>query len=176
MKKTVSLAVAVCGLGLMIGCNTAGLKCGKCSLCREKTSGSCTKNSCAVFNACAAKAGGGAAAVKEEGVVNTEALMAMMRAKTPMTVLDARAGNYDDGNRLPGAKALAPDASEAQVAAMLPDKQALVVTYCANLKCPAAHMLGERLRKLGYGNVLEYREGIEGWMASGNTVEKKAVR
>jgi rhodanese-related sulfurtransferase len=91
-----------------------------------------------------------------------------------MTVLDARSGKYDDGIRIPGAKSLAPSATEAQVAALLPDKQALVVTYCANLHCPASKMLGERLRQLGYTHVLEYHEGIEGWKAAGNATEKAA--
>lgn len=49
-----------------------------------------------------------------------------------------------------------------------------MVTYCSNLKCPASHMLGERLRRLGYANVLEYREGIDGWLAGGNMIEKAA--
>jgi rhodanese-related sulfurtransferase len=92
-----------------------------------------------------------------------------------MTVLDARAGKFDDGNRIPGAKTLAADAAAEKVTAMLPDKQALVVTYCANLKCPASSQLAKRLRQTGYSNVLEYHEGIEGWMAAGNSVEK-AVR
>lgn len=110
----------------------------------------------------------------KSGVVNTPALMAMIRAKSAMTVVDARSGMYDDGNRIPGAKALAPDASEALVKSILPDKQALVVTYCSNLKCPASQHLAEQLKKFGYSNVLEYREGIEGWTAAGNSVEKAA--
>ena len=107
-----------------------------------------------------------------EGVINTEALAALQRAKVGMHLLDARAGKYDDGKRIPGARALAPTASEEAIATMLPEKGALVITYCANLKCPASHMLGERLRKAGYTNVLEYHEGIEGWMSAGHPVEQ----
>jgi len=91
-----------------------------------------------------------------------------------MTVLDARVGKFDDGNRIPGAKALAPDAPAEKVTSMLPDSQALIVTYCVNLKCPASSLLAKRLRQLGYSNVLEYHEGIEGWIAAGNAVEKAA--
>jgi rhodanese-related sulfurtransferase len=58
------------------------------------------------------------------------------------------------------------------VAEILPDKSELVVTYCANLKCPASRMLAAHLRKLGYKNVLEYPQGIDGWVASGYKVEK----
>lgn len=178
MNKSMSLAVAACCLGLVTGCDTVGPKCGMCSACKDKgmvkTQSQCMKDGCCAAGVCMAKAPGAASAAMKEGVVNTEALMSMMRARTPMAIVDARSGKYDDGNRLPGAKSLAPDAAEAQVAAVLPDKHALVVTYCANLKCPAGHMLGERLRQLGYVNVLEYAEGIEGWMASGHAVEKAA--
>lgn len=161
MNKFARLVVTMGCVDLVAG--AACLAAAAPAAAADKTA-ECTLSSCAVMAP--------AAAAKQEGVVNTAALMAMMRVKTPMTVLDARTGKFDDGNRLPGAKALAPDATEAQVTAALPDKQALVVTYCANLKCPASHMLGDNLRKLGYANVLEYHEGIEAWMAAGNSVEK----
>ena len=112
-----------------------------------------------------------AATDTKEAVVNTEALAALLRAKAPVTVVDARSGKFDDGRRLPGARQLSPMAKDEEVTALLPDKKALVVTYCAGLKCPASHLLGEKLRSLGYANVVEYHEGIEGWTAAGNAVE-----
>ena len=89
-----------------------------------------------------------------------------------VVALDARTGAFDDGRRVPGARMLAPTAKDAEVTALLPDKKALVVTYCTGLKCPASHMLGEKLRAMGYVNVLEYHEGIDGWAAAGNAVEQ----
>ena len=179
MSKLMTMAMVACCAGLMAGCSSMCASDAACSACGKKgvdlTSGRCSKASGCAAGVCMAKVSGAAADVmKEEGVVNTAALVAMLRTKTPMTLLDARTGKFDDGNRIPGALALAPDAAEAQVTALLPDKQKLVVTYCANLKCPASHMLGERLRQLGYANVLEYREGIDGWLAGGNMIEKAA--
>ena len=52
------------------------------------------------------------------------------------------------------------------------DKNALIVTYCSNTKCPASARLATRLRKLGYTNVLEYPEGIDGWAEAGKAVVK----
>ncbi len=165
MKQVLSVAAAICCAGLIAGCQCPCMKNSKSSAC-PKCGGDTAGVSMAHACSCMARA--------KSGVVNTAALMAMMRAKSAMTVLDARSGKYDDGNRIPGAKVLAPDATEALVNAMLPDKQMLVVTYCVNLKCPASHMLAEQLRRFGYTNVLEYREGIEGWMAAGNSVDKVA--
>jgi rhodanese-related sulfurtransferase len=112
-----------------------------------------------------------AAPVAHYGEIDTAALAAMVMAKTPMVILDARSGKYDDGRRLPGAKQLAPDATPAEVAKAIPAKDTLVVVYCSNLKCPASKHLAEQLLKLGHSNVLKYPQGIEEWVATGHPVE-----
>ncbi len=115
------------------------------------------------------------AAVKVEAVeatISTDALAALIRAKTAVTILDARSGKFDDGRRIPGATSLAASADEATIAATAGAKDGLVVTYCASLKCPASKNLATKLRALGYTNVLEYPEGIQGWTAAGKTVVK----
>ena len=175
MNTLMTMAMVTCCAGLMAGCSSMCASDAACSACGKKgvkmTSGRCSNAGDCAGGVCMAKVSGAAADVmKEGGVVNTAALVAMLRAKTPMTMLDARTGKFDDGNRIPGAKTLSPDAMEDQVRSLLPDRQALVVTYCANLKCPASHMLGERLRQLGYTNVIEYHEGIDGWQAAGQPV------
>lgn len=103
--------------------------------------------------------------------ISTETLKALIDAKTPMFVLDARSGKYDDGFRLPGARQLSSDASEEEIKARVPARRALVITYCANPKCPASARLAKRLHELGYVNVLEYPWGIDGWRAAGLPVE-----
>ena len=105
-----------------------------------------------------------------EATVSADALAAIIRSKAAV-VLDARSGKYDDGRRIPGAKSLASNATDAAVVATVgADKSVLVVTYCSNLKCPASKRLATSLRRLGYTNVLEYPEGIDGWAKAGKTV------
>jgi len=87
-------------------------------------------------------------------------------------LLDARTGKYDDGQRIPGAKSLSPSSTKEEATSLIPDKGAPVVTYCANLKCPASAALAKHLKELGYTNVREYPEGIQGWISGGNPVEK----
>lgn len=128
---------------------------------------------CCGGGTCALEKQAGTAAAKE-GSIGTAALKTLLDAKAPSAVLDARSGKYDDGRRIPGARQLSPDAEEAVITQALPDKKALIVTYCAGLKCPASKMLADRLKKLGYSNVLEYPEGIAGWAEAGNAVEQKA--
>ncbi len=106
--------------------------------------------------------------------INTAALKALLDAKVPLTLLDARSGKYDDGRRIPGAQTLAPDAKDEDILAKLKSKDALIVTYCANLKCPASRTLAKKLDALGYKRVLVYPFGIEDWVAAGNTVTQPA--
>lgn len=108
----------------------------------------------------------------QEAKINTPGLAVLIAAKTPFIILDARSGKYDDGKRIPGAKSLNADSSDDAIKSVLADKSALIVTYCANLECPASHKLAEKLKGMGYVNVIEYPEGIEGWQKAGHDVEK----
>jgi len=124
------------------------------------------KSVCGVGEAC--KTPVAVAAV--EATISTDALAALIRSGVKMTILDARTGKYDDGRRIPGGRSLAAGAADATITGTAGAKSGLVVTYCSNLKCPASKALAERLRKLGYTNVLEYPDGIAGWAKAGKTV------
>lgn len=106
----------------------------------------------------------------KEAVVSTETLATLLNAKTPMVLVDARTGKYDDGKRIAGALTLAPAATNEEIAKAIPDKNALIVAYCVNPKCMASHHLAVRLKEAGYSNVLRYTAGIEGWVAAGHQV------
>lgn len=108
---------------------------------------------------------------KEAKRIDTAGVAALVDAKAAVVLLDARTGKYDDGRRLPGARGLSPVAPKEDIEKALPDKKARIVTYCAGVKCPASHKLAERLVDLGYENVSEYAEGIEGWVKAGHAVE-----
>ena len=105
-------------------------------------------------------------------VIDTAAVEAAIAAKT--TIVDARGGKYLDERRIPGAKVVAANSSEKEITAALPDKDAKIVTYCTNLKCPASKMLATKLVAMGYTNVEKYPAGIDGWEAAGKPVEKAA--
>ena len=105
-------------------------------------------------------------------MLKTSELADMMKAGD-LLIFDARVGKYDDGRRIPGAMNLSDKSSKAEVEALIKDKNAKVVTYCQNTRCPASERLAEHLKALGYTNVMEYPEGIEGWVGQGMKYEKK---
>lgn len=103
--------------------------------------------------------------------VTSEQMKEIVDSKSAL-IFDARFKQYDDGSRIPGAKALSYSASPAEVAKAIPDKSQKVVVYCSNVKCPASRKLGKLLKSYGYTNVIEYPEGIQGWADTGYPIEK----
>ncbi|MFC1451976.1 rhodanese-like domain-containing protein [Verrucomicrobiota bacterium] len=173
MKNALRL-LAVAGAASLLASGSALAACGAegCAVGADKQvgCGSGKAAACKAKAACAAKSGCGAAKAAEEAGLSTSALKVLLASGVDVAVFDARTGKYDDGRRIPGAGSLSATASEEEVAAAIPSKDALVVTYCTNLKCPASSMLAGRLKELGYKNVLEYPHGIEGWAGAGNEV------
>lgn len=172
MKVIKIASIAVAAL-VGVGSSIALAHCGTCGVDKDKAAG---KDAACPSGACSMDAKSGAMVcpvAAKEAVVNTEGLATLLNSKVALKLFDARSGKYDDGQRIPGAQQLSPDADEAVIAKAIPDKGALVVTYCAGVKCPASKALADRLKKLGYSNVIEYPQGIAGWLEAGKAVDKK---
>ena len=103
--------------------------------------------------------------------IDTQILKSMLDANLPITLIDAR-GPSDE--KIPSAKFLTGKSTVTEIQAAIPSKKSLVVTYCANVKCPASGKLASHLEDLGYENVLEYPGGIHSWIEEGLRVESGA--
>ncbi|MER6997029.1 rhodanese-like domain-containing protein [Streptomyces sp. NPDC000410] len=88
-----------------------------------------------------------------------------------VTVVDTLGGEYYAQQHLPGALALIPAHVDAQAPAVLPDRDAAIVTYCSNPACPNSGQVADRLTAIGYTNVRKYREGIQDWTEAGLPTE-----
>ncbi|MEU6790026.1 rhodanese-like domain-containing protein [Nonomuraea angiospora] len=103
-------------------------------------------------------------------LITRDDLAAAIEAGT-VTVVDALGGAYYAQQHLPGAVPLAPADVDAQASALLPDRNAAIITYCSNPACPNSGQVADRLTALGYTDVRKYREGIEDWTAAGLPVQ-----
>ena len=192
MKRYVYTVVLIIGLVSALGTITYA-RCGSDSCgvskeisgCHKREASSCgrSKKSCGADKAGCGKqrmesCKGGVCMTKpvagkessNHAEINTSGLKALLAANADLVLVDARSGKYDDGKRIPGAQSLNSGSSEKEIESVVSDKNALIVTYCSNLKCPASAQLAEKLRKLGYDNVIEYPNGIQGWIEDGNEV------
>ena len=102
-----------------------------------------------------------------------EILEALIRGDR-MTIVEALPLAYFRKQHLPGALNLPLDELEESAPALLPDKHALIVTYCADTPCPNSSIAAERLEALGYTNVREYAEGKKDWVEAGLPTERDA--
>jgi rhodanese-related sulfurtransferase len=103
-------------------------------------------------------------------LITRDELKAAMDAGS-VTVIDALGGEYYAGQHLPGAVELVPADVDARAPALLPDRDAAIVTYCSNPACPNSGQVADRLTALGYTDVRKYREGIEDWVDAGLPTE-----
>mgnify|MGYP001388231487 CR=1 FL=1 len=99
--------------------------------------------------------------------IKAEELKSWYDQKKPMVVLDARSRKYFDGILLPDAKWLPSESSEKEIISTIPNKDTLIVVYCAGVKCPASGWLYDKLYSMGYSNVYEYHEGLKEWVQKG---------
>ncbi|WP_428609735.1 rhodanese-like domain-containing protein [Sedimenticola sp.] len=54
---------------------------------------------------------------------------------------------------------------------MLPDKDALIVVYCASTECQNSRIATNTLQQMGYINAHEYVEGKRHWLEASFPVE-----
>ncbi len=89
-----------------------------------------------------------------------------------VTVVEALPAEYYEQGHLPGAINIPHTEVRDLAPALLPDKDAPIVVYCANLPCPNSEVAARVLTKLGYTDVREYAEGKDDWTAAGLPLEQ----
>lgn len=105
--------------------------------------------------------------------IQIEEVGRLVHSADPMIVIvDARPPQEDDGRRIPSAKIIPYDASINNLTANLPDKQALIITYCENARCESSRLMAERLVRMGYQQVKRFAGGLEEWEAHGLRIER----
>jgi rhodanese-related sulfurtransferase len=118
------------------------------------------------------------AAIPMEGepmteLITRDELAAALRSDS-VVLLDTLPADYYDRAHIRGAVNLVEADVEATAPQALPDRDASIVTYCANIACRNSEVVADRLRRLGYTNVRKYREGIEDWESAGLPIERSA--
>jgi rhodanese-related sulfurtransferase len=107
--------------------------------------------------------------------ITRDELTRLLEAGIDVTFVETlRAEHFDQGH-LPGAVHLHFEAVEELADALLPDRDALIVTYCSNAACQNSRIAAAKLDKLGYTDVRRYEAGKQDWLEAGLPVETGAV-
>jgi rhodanese-related sulfurtransferase len=105
-------------------------------------------------------------------ITRTELFDAIERGD--VIVVEALPAPYYEDAHLPGAINIPHTEVRDLAPVLLPDKDAAIVTYCANAPCPNSGIAATVLGKLGYTNVRDYVEGKQDWQEAGLPLEHGA--
>ncbi|MBC2732492.1 rhodanese-like domain-containing protein [Thiobacillus sp.] len=108
-------------------------------------------------------------------IIDRGELLACMDSGMAMRLIEALPERYYNEAHLPGAVRLNHDEVRAQAADLLPDRDALVVVYCANARCRNSHMAANTLAAMGYTQVAVYADGKQDWLDAGLRVESEST-
>ncbi len=108
--------------------------------------------------------------------ITREALAAELEQGAAITLVEALPAKYYLDRHLPGAVNLPLDQLDNLAPALLPDKTAEIVVYCASGPCKNSGIAADRLAELGYEKVRDYHEGKADWIAAGLPTESGAGR
>jgi rhodanese-related sulfurtransferase len=104
-------------------------------------------------------------------IITRDELQASLSASNPPVLLEALPPKYYLEAHLPGAVHFPHDRVRALAAALLPDKKASLVIYCASDTCQNSHAAAATLESLGYTDVRVYAGGKKDWLEAGLAVE-----
>ena len=105
-------------------------------------------------------------------LIDRNTLQHKLQSPSAPTLVEALPEKYWRDWHLPGAKHLPHDQVKQRAPAVLPDRNAEIVVYCASATCQNSHIAARVLEQLGYGNVAVYAGGKQDWQEAGLPVER----
>lgn len=106
--------------------------------------------------------------------VTRQQLQDLLAAEPRPVLVEALPERHYRDAHLPGALHMPHDQVEALAPTVLPDRNAVIVVYCANASCQNSHIAAQRLRTLGYQRVSVYTAGKQDWADAGLALERGA--
>ncbi len=108
--------------------------------------------------------------------ITRDDLKAALDGGEDLVLVEALPPNQFEAAHLPGAINVPRDDVRRLADERLPDKNADVVVYCADLACRASGQVALTLQALGYTRVREYKGGKQDWVDAGLPVETGSGR
>ena len=91
---------------------------------------------------------------------------------TKYVLIDALSSESYAKGHIPGAISFPYNNINAKTASKLLKKTDKIVVYCAGFQCAASTKAMEKLKALGYKNVVDFKGGLQEWQEKGNKLVK----
>ncbi|NCB38183.1 MAG: hypothetical protein EOM80_05375 [Erysipelotrichia bacterium] len=98
--------------------------------------------------------------------ITADTLVNLMNSGAKVALVECRSGEQKEDLRIPGAIIARDNEPEETIFARLPSKDTMLILY-PGLEGGNIASMTESLRKLGYLSILEYRDGVYGWITFG---------
>ncbi|WP_103020754.1 rhodanese-like domain-containing protein [Salinibacter altiplanensis] len=95
-----------------------------------------------------------------------------LEGEHPPVLINALPREAHVAKHIPGSVNVPVDEIE-RVETIVPNKDALVVVYCANADCTASLKAAQALEETGYTNVVDFENGYAGWRRAGHPLVGK---
>jgi len=105
-------------------------------------------------------------------LIDRDTLQRKLQSPSAPILVEALPEKYWRDWHLPGARHLPHDQVKQLAPAVLPDRNAEIVVYCASATCQNSHIAARILEQQGYTNVAVYAEGKQDWQQAGLPVER----
>lgn len=102
-------------------------------------------------------------------IVTPERVREWQQDSIPFVLVDTRDSVQFAQEHIPGA--INVSYVDIRPGARLPARESRVVVYCSDADCPISQYAYDALTRLGYGEVYDMREGLQGWKESGYPTE-----
>lgn len=103
--------------------------------------------------------------------VSFSELTTKLQAHQPVILIEALPAHYFNQGHLPGAYNINVGEVHSKAPAMLHDKSADIVVYCASASCTNSDQVAMQLIALGYEQVAVFKGGKAAWEEAGRTLE-----
>lgn len=107
--------------------------------------------------------------------ITLDALQVELSSDNPPILVEALGRQQYENAHLPGAINIPHTQLDKLAPALLPDRDAAVVVYCADTPCPYSGIVTRRLHSLGYTNVRDFEAGKAEWIEAGLPTDSGVV-
>lgn len=105
-------------------------------------------------------------------LIDRDTLQRKLQSPSAPILAEALPEKYWRDWHLPGAKHLPHDQVQRLAPALLQDRNAEIVVYCASATCQNSHIAARVLGQMGYTDVAVYAGGKQDWQEAGLPVER----
>lgn len=102
--------------------------------------------------------------------ITTDELVELKNQGKDFVLVDVLGEKYFNEEHIPGAINIPYEDIAAEALDRF-DKDQKIILYCKNKACTASPEAAEKLEKIGFKDVYDYDEGLQGWKDAGHETE-----